>query len=136
MSSAFREMLNCCFKIFVVLAVIMALFISAGCGKGKQSGSEINFGAEYQAVFLDNGQVFFGKLSESNSEYPLLKDVFYVQNQTNPDTNEVKSILIKRGHEWHGPSSMRINSKHIILMEPVGADSQVSELIKEASTKK
>jgi hypothetical protein len=87
-------------------------------------------------VFLDNGQIFFGKLDNAGSDYPLLRDIFYVQSQQNPETKQVKSILIKRGNEWHGPDMMYINSKHIIVIEPVSPDSRVAQLIKEAKEKK
>ena len=121
---------------FVLLVVLGVLFVASGCGKGSGSSSNITLDTEYQAVFLDNGQVFFGKLSEAGSDYPLLKEVFYVQTQTNPETKEVRSILIKRGNEWHGPTSMRVNSKHIVVIEPVSAESKVSKLIAEAKAKK
>ena len=108
----------------------------SGCDKSGGGGSAFKMEGEYQAVFLDNGQVFFGKLSDVGSDYPLLKEIFYVQTQTNPETKEVRSILIKRGNEWHGPTSMRVNSKHIVIIEPVSAESKVAKLIAEAMTKK
>ncbi len=113
--------------------LLMALFIAGinGCTKD----STISLTSEYQAVFLDNGQAFFGKLSNADTAYPLLQDVFYIQQQVNKDTNEVKSILIKRGNEWHGPDHMRINTTHIVLIEPVSSDSQVYKLIIEAKRK-
>lgn len=105
-----------------------------GCSNFKSQ--KPSFKTEYQAVFLDNGQIFFGKLDNAGSDYPLLRDIFYVQSQQNPETKQVKSILIKRGNEWHGPDMMYINSKHIIVIEPVSPDSRVAQLIKEAKEKK
>jgi hypothetical protein len=97
---------------------------------------KITLTTEYQAVFLDNGQAFIGKIEKVDSSYPLLKDVFYIQRQVNPGTKEVKNILIKRGSEWHGPDRMYINSKHIVLIEPVSPDSKVAQLINEAKKSK
>jgi hypothetical protein len=85
---------------------------------------------------LDNGQIFFGKLENAGSDYPLLRDVFYVQTQTKPDSKEVKSILIKRGSEWHGPDLMYINARHIVAMEPVSPSSRVAQLIKDVKAQK
>jgi hypothetical protein len=42
------------------------------------------------------------------------------------------NILVKRGKEWHGPDSMILNEKSIVLVEPVGAGSKVDELINES----
>jgi len=115
----------------VVILVVCGLFLLAGCG----SKSNIPVTGEYQAVFMDTGQIFFGKLENAGSDYPVLKNVFYIRQQTNPETKEVKSVLIRRGNEWHGPDRMIINARHIGVIEPVGADSQVAKLIKEAEAK-
>jgi len=113
---------------------VTALSLIMGCSvKGaSESRTEMAFTTEYQAVFLDNGQAFFGKVEHPGADYLLLEDVFYIQRQVNQDTNEVKNILIKRGSEWHGPDLMYINNSHIVLIEPVAAGSQVAKLIKEA----
>jgi hypothetical protein len=91
-----------------------------------------SFKTDYQAVFMDGGQVFFGKLEQSGAAYPLLRDVYYIGRQPSPDSKETKAILIKRGSEWHGPDYMYINKQHIAFIEPVAANSRVAQLIKEA----
>jgi hypothetical protein len=120
--------------IFLVTVISTLSFLLYGCD--RINSQKIVFATEYQAVFLDSGQVFFGKLENAGSDYPLLKSVYYVQNQTIQETKEVKSTLIKRGNEWHKPDQMYINSKHIVMVEAVGPDSKVAELIKAAQTKK
>ena len=109
---------------------LAAALLLSGCG--PMGGSEPKFDTSYQAVYLANGQVFFGKLSGAESEHPRLDDVFYVQTQVNPETKQATSILIRRGKEWHGPSYMYLNGRSILLMEPVGPDSKVAQLIAEA----
>src|ERR1700743_2242299 len=39
--------------------------------------------SEYQAVFLTNGQVYFGKLANLNNKYVTITDVYYLQVQSN-----------------------------------------------------
>ena len=92
---------------------------------------DLTFTSEYQAVFLDNGQVFFGKLSDTGSPYLTLRDVFYVQSVVEQEKKEPTNILIKRGSEWHNPEFMRINTRHVLVIEPVGPDSRVAQLIRE-----
>jgi hypothetical protein len=89
----------------------------------------------YTAVFLTNGQVFFGKLENLGSPYPVLTSVYYVQTQMNQETKEVKNTLLKRGSEWHGPDRMVLNAQHILFMEPVTAKSTVATLIEELGKK-
>ena len=47
----------------------------------------------------------------------------------------MSNILVKRGQEWHAPDRMILNEKAIVLIEPVGKDSRVSQLIEESKKK-
>ena len=120
---------------WVIRAIILVfagvlLFTFQGCGGNP------DFKTDYQAVFMDNGQVFFGKIKDAGGAYPLLRDVFYIRRQQSADGKEVKNILIKRGNEWHGPDYMYINKLHIVVIEPVAANSRVAQLIKDAQNQK
>jgi hypothetical protein len=77
--------------------------------------------------------VYYGRLSGWGTSNPVLTDVFYIMSKTNPDTKQVSNVLIKRGKELHGPDRMYLNPNQIILVEPVGPDSKVAQLITEAS---
>lgn len=39
---------------------------------------------------------------------------------------------MRLGSEWHAPDFMRINTRHIVFIEPVAPDSRVAQLIREA----
>lgn len=92
----------------------------------------VNFETPYQAVLLDDNQVFYGKLSNFDSGQPVLTDVYYIKSGTDPQTKETKSVLLKRGKELHGPDRMYLNKQHIVLIEPVGPSSQVAKLIEQS----
>jgi hypothetical protein len=111
------------------LTFLAVLCLLAGCGN-----SDLPFSTEYQAVFLDNGQVFFGKVSDTAAPYLTLRDVYYVQTLVEKEQKKTANVLVKRGSEWHNPDFMRINTKHVVVIEPVGPDSRVAQLIKEAKT--
>ena len=113
----------------LVLTLAAALLLQGCSDKPK-------FSSEYQAVFMDNGQVFFGKIENTGGANPMLREVYYISRQQSPDGKEVKSILIKRGNEWHGPDYMYINKQHIVIIEPVAPNSRVAQLIKEAQNQK
>jgi hypothetical protein len=89
----------------------------------------------YQAVLLDNNQVYFGKLTELGTDYPVLTDVFYIQTAVNQETKQQSNILLKRGKEWHAPDKMVLNARHIVMIEPVTDGSTVAKLIAEATGK-
>ena len=119
-----------------LILILTLMFFVHGCGKSDQ---KIKIDTEYKAVFLDNGQVFFGKIEEIGPSYLMLKDVFYVQSevvQQDKDKKEVRNILVKRGSEWHGPDLMYITTRHVVVIEPVSPSSRVAQLIKEAKAQK
>jgi len=104
-----------------------------GCGDAGK-GQKLELRTSYQAVLLDNGQAYFGKV-EQGPDFLLLKDVYYIQSKVDESTKEVSSVLIKRGvQEWHAPDSMYVNRKHVVLVEPVAEKSKVAELIRGAAS--
>jgi hypothetical protein len=117
----------------IVSLLLIGLGVLAGflIGAHHARREGMNFETAYQAVLLDNGQVYYGKLEHARSEYPVLTDIYYVQNQVNQQTKEVTNILVRRGNEWHAPDRMYLNARHIVLIEPVGANSKVAQLITE-----
>lgn len=120
-------------KLILVCVAVTAtaiILLAAAC----RTAADIKFDTAYQAVLLDNGSVYFGKLQGAGTQYPVLTDVYYVQSQVNQETKEVKNILIRRGNEWHAPDRMFLNARHIILIEPVGPNSKVAELIAQDKT--
>lgn len=90
------------------------------------------FDTTYQAVLLDNGLSYYGKLSRLNTPYPLMTDVYYIVRNVDPKTKQVSFKLVKRGNELHAPTETYLNAKHIVMIEPVGANSQVARLIAES----
>ncbi len=96
---------------------------------------------KYQAVFLTNGQVYFGKLSQQNSGYMKISSVFYLQrkatasdDKTNPQSAAAQTAndveLIKLGNEIHGPEDvMVIPRDQILFYENLKSDGSVSKTI-------
>jgi len=103
------------------------LLLGAGCQRANTIDPK-----KFYAVLLTNGSVYFGHLDGLGSDFPVLRDVYYVQSTTNPETKAVNNVLIKRGREWHSPDRMIVSQKAIVFVEPVGADSKVAQLIAES----
>jgi hypothetical protein len=114
----------------IVAAIIVALSILLASWLGKRTHT-VQFDKPYQAVLLSNGQVYYGRLEGYGSDAPVLREVYYVQSNVNPQTHEQSNILLRRGKEWHGPDRMYLNPSQILLVEPVGTDSKVADLIKD-----
>ena len=116
--------------------VIASLCIMSACQPAGQGGTAVSFSTPYQAVLLTNNSVYFGKLAGYGTSNPVLTDVFYIVSQTDPESKQVKNVLVKRGKELHGPDRMYLNPHSIVFVEPVGADSKVAQLITEAMQQK
>jgi len=92
---------------------------------------------KYQAVFLTNNQVYFGKLSSVKSAYPVLRDIYYLRvtqalQPKDPNAPQQQINLVKLGGELHGPEDeMRINKTQILFVEDLKADSQVVTAIND-----
>lgn len=118
--------------VIVVVAIagyIVFMMPAASLGGGASS-------AAYQAVFLVNNQVYFGKVYSPSSQFMTLKDIYYlqVQQQIQPvqgAANPSTAInLVKLGGELHGPTDeMRINRDQILLIEDLRSDSNVVKAI-------
>ncbi len=89
-----------------------------------------------QAVFLTNGQVYFGYVQHPERQFVLLRGVYYLQVQQplqqskENESPQTQIQLIKLGNELHGPlDEMRINRDQILFIEDMKDDSKVNQAI-------
>lgn len=88
-----------------------------------------------QAVFLNGGQVYFGKIRELNNKYVGVTDIYYlrVNQQVQPKEGENAQqdiSLVKLGCELHGPTDqMLINRDQVVFWENLKADGQVAKAV-------
>lgn len=103
--------------------LIVAVLLSVSTAKNN-SGDEnlyVDTG-KYQAVFLNGGQVYFGKIIALNNKHLALSDIYYLQviekvqpGEKNPQNN---FTLTKLGCELHRPQDvMVINKEQVIFWE-------------------
>jgi len=72
--------------------------------------------AHYQAVFLANGQTYFGRYYDRLGAFAKIEDVYYLQTipAADPDTAAATKI-VRRGKELHAPTSRMLVPKTAIL---------------------
>lgn len=139
---------------WVVLAlVILAVIIAAVLFRDKlfpgdtaTNGTAVTEqkASGYQAVFLTNGQVYFGKLSNMAGTYATMKDIYYLQVTQPPiqgsqqdaaaqqQAQQQQLSLVKLGNELHGPvDEMQINRDQILFYEDIKEDGRVMQAIRE-----
>ncbi len=100
-----------------------------------EGASEVNtkaFTGEYSAVFIDNGQVYFGKLTDQDGDMYGLENVFYLDTNQKAADGSPSTALAKLGNEVHGPTDhMQINRSHILFIEQMKPDSKVMTAISD-----
>lgn len=121
---------------FLILAFLIAIGwkVLALYGVVPSYDFPATSGAEWQAVFLTNNQVYFGHLKNYNKGYAILKDIYYLrvtdplQQGSPPQPPSIN--LVKLGGELHGPTdTMYIPKDKIMFWENLKADSQVAQAI-------
>ena len=124
--------------ILVALVIVIGLIIVGTIASRQFLSSTSIDSNKYQAVFLSNGQVYFGKLENSSGEYLKLTNVFYLQTKTDTTTQNPQTAaaagsnveLIKLGSEIHGPDDqMLISRSQVLFYENLKPDGRVSQSI-------
>jgi len=118
---------------------LVALYLAIGGDKGEEKYVDKN---KFQAVFLNGGQVYFGKIRSLNSKYVTLDNIYYLRvnqqvqpNQTTSNNTQAAAqdvSLAKLGCELHGPTdAMVINREQVLFWENLKDDGQVVTAVKK-----
>jgi hypothetical protein len=121
--------------LFAGTVLVVALLVLLYFGGAKENDNVDK--KKYQAVFLTNGQVYFGKVKEINKNYVDLQQIYYLNvnqqvqpNQETEDKSNQSVSLVKLGCELHGPTDrMVINRDQITFWENLKTDGQVAKAI-------
>ncbi len=115
--------------LLIVLGVGIVLFVVA-----RDEVPTIPKSSAFKAVFLSNGQVYFGKLAELPSGFFSLTEVYYLRAGTLQQAGEEGSTqidLVKLGAEIHAPKDeMFINRDQVIFFEDIQENGEVMRLIR------
>lgn len=143
-------------KVIAISVVGAALVVAASSGIQTFQNGRVNAAEaevverdKYQAVFLTNGQVYFGKIDDVNSSFVRLSDIYYLQQSeaqadktkaqqaaTSPES-QANMSLAKLGNELHAPEdAMYINKDEVLFWENLKKDGKVSTAIAEDKKKK
>lgn len=117
--------------LLLVLVVAVIIFVAFGGGKKESGYVDDN---KLQAVFLQTGQVYFGKIKALNSNYIELESIYYLQtssSDTAATTNSNANVsLVKLGCELHAPyDRMVINREQVTFWENLQDDGQVAKAV-------
>lgn len=119
----------------VIVIVVLGFLFRDKLFKGSGGTGGATARSAFQAVFLTNGQVYFGRLSNAEGNYATLKDIYYLQvgpaQGSGAATDTPQNIsLVKLGQELHGPvDEMHISRAQILFYEDLKIDGSVVKAI-------
>lgn len=124
--------------LLAILIIVGAVLFRDKLFASKDTGAT----SEYQAVFLTNGQVYFGKLEKSSKDHVVLTDIYYLQvtqpplqgsqQQGQQAQSQPQIQLVKLGNELHGPEDkMFISREHVLFYENIKTEGKVAQAIKD-----
>ena len=89
--------------------------------------------AQYQAVFLANGQTYFGRYYDRIGAYAKIEDVYYLQQTQGSDPSAAPDTrIVRRGRELHAPASrMLIPKSAILFVEELKDSSPIAVFMRE-----
>lgn len=131
----------------VIVTIVLVIALLGAILAWKTFSPDLVKKDQYQAVFLTNGQVYFGKLESGGPQFLRLKEVYYLQTAENSDqnteanaeqpTDNQTQTLIRLGKEIHGPDNeMLISRDQVLFFENISNDGTVGKAIKSDKEKK
>ncbi|HUC87058.1 MAG TPA: hypothetical protein VMR75_01880 [Candidatus Saccharimonadales bacterium] len=131
------NILNTILVVLLIITSVVAtayLILRLNTDAGSQSAVKSK---QYQALFLTNGQVYFGHLTNVDKGYVLLTDIYYLQVQqtvqpssSSSSSNNQQVSLAKLGNELHGPEdAMYVAHDQVLFWENLKNSGKVVQAI-------
>lgn len=124
-------------SLVLLLAIaLLLLFVAVAIGRGN-NGNESQYvnKDQYQAVFLNNGQVYFGHIENLNSQYVRMVNIYYLTQSSDSSSSTASNnySLVKLGcQQIHDPyDQMVINRDQVTFWENLNDSGKVVSSIKQ-----
>lgn len=117
---------------FVCIMAVIAAVI--GWKLYQHRNDQVLMQDRYQVVYLTTGQVYIGKLQNTEGEYMTLKNVFTLQGKSaSTQGSDSSSDLVQVTRQVYGPEdSMAIHTSQVQFWQNLRTDSKVTQAIKSA----
>jgi hypothetical protein len=116
-----------------VVLLLLGLILTISTDNSRNENKYVK-SDKLQAVFLNTGQVYFGKVKSINSKNVVLSNIYYLQTSSNgsasTSTTNSNISLVKLGCELHEPyDQMVINRDQVTFWENLQDDGQVAKAV-------
>jgi hypothetical protein len=88
---------------------------------------------DYQAIFLSNGQTYFGRYYDRIGAYVKIEDVYYLQQTAGATADSAPDTkLVRRGRELHSPAArMLVPRSAVLFVEDLKDTSPITQFMKQ-----
>lgn len=115
--------------------VVLLVGIALAFSRGGDNESKFVDTSKYQAVFLNNGQVYFGDIQDLNDNYVRMTNIFYLTQSGSGSSSSSSNnySLVKLGcQQIHDPlDEMVINRDQVTFWENLNPNGKVVSSIKQ-----
>lgn len=117
----------------VVVLIIVVALIAAAIARATTTSNPLASGinhTQYQAVFLTNGQVFFGRLTVPGGDYYDLRHVYYLASRSGTRTGQGSLTIQKLTNDVHGPEDLVIlNRSQVLYVENLNPNGRAAQIL-------
>lgn len=117
-----------------IAVLLIGITLAFTRGSNDNESKFINT-SDYQAVFLNNGQVYFGNIQDLNDNYVRMTNIYYLtQNSSSSSSSSSNNYsLVKLGcQQIHDPlDEMVINRSQVTFWENLNSNGKVVSSIKQ-----
>lgn len=116
----------------VVLIILIALAVAA-IARATTSSNPLASAVkhnQYQAVFLTNGQVFFGRLTVPGGDYYYLRHVYYLSSRAATKAGQGALTIQKLTKDIHGPEDLIVlNRSQVLYVENLRPNGRAAQIL-------
>jgi len=113
----------------VLLSAVIILFTGGSGFFGYRYYLLKKLPSDRSAVFMVDGKVYFGYLTDVESNIVTLVDVYYLKTDDLQSADK-KILLVKMGNELHNPQNvMHINRDQVLFWQNIQPNSKINDAI-------
>lgn len=119
-----------------IVVLLVGVIFAVNRGNHDNESQFVNT-SDYQAVFLNNGQVYFGNIQDLTSSYVRMTNIYYLTQNSSSSSSSSSSnnnySLVKLGcQQIHDPlDAMVINRSQVTFWENLNSGGKVVSSIKQ-----
>jgi hypothetical protein len=117
--------------VLVVLAVVITIVWALRSAAHAEVPSGLSHD-RYQAITLDSGEIYFGRLQPLEDGFYELRDAHFARQQASSTAKDAETELVPVTEQPHHPRGVLfVAARHLVLAQPLDPDSSMARQLDE-----